>query len=279
MAVEAFAPAKINLTLHVTGRRADGYHLLDSLVAFCDVGDVIGVRSAPELSMQVTGPRSDGVPTDASNLVLRAAELMRRKGQGAEITLEKHLPAAAGIGGGSSDAAATLRALSQLWNADLPEPAELLSLGADVPVCMAPGSWRMEGIGENLSPAPDLPPCEILLVNPGVSVSTPAVFRALTSPQNAPMPKELPRWNTAEDLAQWLSSQRNDLQLPAVEQHPVIATVLEELRRSGALLAAMSGSGATCFGLFPVGSAQARLARERLRNVYPNWWAALGRVI
>lgn len=279
MAVEAFAPAKINLTLHVTGRRADGYHLLDSLAAFCDVGDALRVSPAQALSLQVTGPRAEGVPTDGTNLVLRAAELMRPASTGAAITLEKHLPAAAGIGGGSSDAAAALRALSELWGTDLPGQAELLSLGADVPVCMTPGSWRMEGIGEALSPVPNLPSCDILLVNPGVSVSTPVVFRSLSSRENAPMPRDLPDWNGAADLARWLAGQRNDLQAPAIAQQPVIGTVLEALEASGALFSAMSGSGATCFALFQPGRRQAQLAAERLRVSYPGWWVAPGQLL
>lgn len=279
MAVEAFAPAKINLTLHVTGRRADGYHLLDSLVAFCDVGDVIRVRSAPDLSLQVTGPKAAGVPTDGANLVLQAAQLMRPEGQGAEIVLEKHLPAAAGIGGGSSDAAAALRALSEHWGTELPASSDLLSLGADVPVCMDPGSWRMEGIGETLSRVSALPQCEILLVNPGVSVSTPAVFRSLTSPVNAPMPGELPHWKTAAELSHWLGGQRNDLQAPAIALQPVIGSVLEVLEATGALFWAMSGSGATCFALFLPKSGEARRASEAIRAAQPEWWAAAGRLL
>ncbi len=279
MAVEAFAPAKINLTLHVTGRRTDGYHLLDSLVAFCDVGDVIRVRPSPELTLRVTGPKAEGVPTDGCNLVMRAAELMRQGGQGADITLEKHLPAAAGIGGGSSDAAAALRAVSELWSAELPGQVDLLSLGADVPVCMDPGSWRMEGIGETLSRVPALPKCEILLVNPGVSVPTPAVFRSLTSRENAPMPRSLPYWKTAADLAHWLAGQRNDLQAPAVALEPVIGTVLERLKATGALFCAMSGSGATCFALFPPSSGDAKRAMEDIRSAYPDWWASSGTLL
>lgn len=279
MAVEAFAPAKINLTLHVTGQRADGYHLLDSLVGFCDIGDVIRIRPAEDLSLKVTGPRAAGVPTDGTNLVARAAELLRSAGQGAEITLEKHLPAAAGIGGGSSDAAASLRALAQFWGVDLPSEDRLLALGADVPVCMAPGAWRMQGVGEKLTPLPALPACDILLVNPGVSLSTPAVFGALTSRRNESMPEHLPTWASAAELSDWLAGQRNDLQAPAVAAAQVIGTVLEALRASGALYAAMSGSGATCFALFAPGSAQTQKAAETLRAAHPQWWVSAGALL
>ncbi|MEO3478392.1 4-(cytidine 5'-diphospho)-2-C-methyl-D-erythritol kinase [Phaeobacter sp. CAU 1743] len=279
MAVEAFAPAKINLTLHVTGQRADGYHLLDSLVAFCDVGDQVRVRPAEDLSLHVTGPRAAGVPTDGSNLVLRAAEVLKPAGPGAEITLEKHLPAAAGIGGGSSDAAATLRALSQLWDVELPGESDLLSLGADVPVCIAPGAWRMAGIGEDLTPLPPLPPCDILLVNPGVAVSTPVVFRGLVCRQNPAMPQDLPVWGDAVELSEWLAGQRNDLQAPAVAAAPVIGEVLDALRGSGALFSAMSGSGATCFALFEPDEEQAQNAAEDIRAKHPDWWVASGRLL
>ncbi len=279
MVAEAFAPAKINLTLHVTGQRADGYHLLDSLVAFCDVGDVIRVRPAKDLSLTVTGPRAAGVPGDGSNLVLRAAQLLRSAGRGADICLEKHLPAAAGIGGGSSDAAASLRALAQLWGVDLPSEDRLLALGADVPVCMVPGAWRMQGVGEKLTRLPALPACDILLVNPGVSLSTPTVFGGLTSRRNAPMPEHLPRWASAAELCDWLAGQRNDLQEPAVAAAPEIGTVLEALRSSGALYAAMSGSGATCFALFEPGSAQTQKAAEALGAAHPQWWVAAGALL
>ncbi len=182
MAIEAFAPAKVNLALHVTGRRSDGYHLLDSVVVFADVGDQLRIDAAEELSLSVTGPFADGVPTDASNLVLRAAALMAPSGQGARIALEKHLPHAGGIGGGSSDAAATIKSLARLWEAVLPDAASVLKLGADVPVCLkAPAPQRMQGIGEELTPLPVLPECCVVLVNPGISVPTAQVFSRLAS--------------------------------------------------------------------------------------------------
>ncbi|WP_273524913.1 4-(cytidine 5'-diphospho)-2-C-methyl-D-erythritol kinase, partial [Rhodosalinus sediminis] len=167
---EARAPAKVNLALHVTGRRADGYHTLDSLVVFADAADVVRVRPAETPSLRVTGPRAEGVPTDASNLVMRAAAAM---GVAAAIELEKHLPAAGGIGGGSSDAAATLRALAAMTGRA--PPADLAALGADVPVCMAPGPARMRGIGEVVEPLAALPALDAVLVNPGVAVPTPQV--------------------------------------------------------------------------------------------------------
>lgn len=259
------ARAKINLTLHVTGQRADGYHLLDSLVCFADVGDGISAAPSRTLSLEVGGPLAARVPTDDGNLVLRAAKLFGA-GKGAHITLDKHLPHAAGIGGGSADAAATLLALAELWDMDLPEG--VLSLGADVPVCLSPMALRMEGIGETLSPIPPLPPLFAVLVNPGVEVPTPAVFKALSRKDNAPM-SSLPGWSDAASFAAWCAAQRNDLQAPAISIAPVIQNVLDAL--SGSLLARMSGSGATCFGLCASKAQAVRIAAQ-IKSDHPDWW-------
>lgn len=263
-AIEVFAPAKINLALHVTGQRADGYHLLDSLVVFADVGDRLTVRPVGGPSLSVSGPMSSGVPTDGRNLVLRAAAAM---GVPATITLEKHLPAAAGIGGGSSDAAAVMRALAGT-GAPLPDAPE--ALGADVPVCLFGRPARMSGIGERIQPADGLPPLPAVLVNPGVSVSTPEVFRALKRRDGAPMPA-IPGFADVGAYADWLAAQRNDLEAPAVALAPVIGAALDALDACGALLARMSGSGATCFGLFASDRA-ARRAADRISASEPGWW-------
>ncbi|MGR3814081.1 MAG: 4-(cytidine 5'-diphospho)-2-C-methyl-D-erythritol kinase [Cognatishimia activa] len=274
--VTAFAPAKINLTLHVTGRREDGYHLLDSLVAFADIGDEIEARAASEMSLSVSGPMSEGVPSDSRNLMLKAAKLFDPSGKAA-LYLTKHLPAASGIGGGSSDAAATLRALAELWDLPLPQTEDVLPLGADLPVCLYPTSQRMSGIGEKLERLPALPPCDILLVNPGVEVATPGIFKALTSRDNAPMTDVLPNWRSAEDLAAWLHTQRNDLEPPACGLAPEISDALSALEATNPLIARMSGSGATCFALFPAGSAEADTACGAIQQAHPNWWVKSGR--
>ena len=274
-ATDGFAPAKINLTLHVTGQRPDGYHLLDSLVAFADIGDTVSASVAPGLSLSVTGPMAEGVPTDDSNLVLRAARLLA-PGRGAALVLDKRLPAASGIGGGSSDAAAALRVLAPLWGVALPPAADLLPLGADVPVCLDPRPVRMQGIGERLSAAPALPHCEIVLVNPRQPVPTPQVFRALTRGDNPAMPGTLPRWRDLAALAEWLRAQRNDLEPAAIAVQPAIAEVLEAMRGTAPLIARMSGSGATCFALYASGAAQ---AAQALRAARPDWWVASGRLL
>ena len=256
---EAFAPAKINLTLHVTGQRGDGYHLLDSLVMFADVGDRLRLTPGPELSISVTGPFATGVPTDARNLVWRAATLAGWTGH---IALDKALPHGAGIGGGSSDAAAVLRALGFRGDA--------LSLGADVPVCQRGAATLMSGIGERLAPVPGLPPLPAVLVNPGVHVPTPQVFAALARKDNPPM-AALPDGGPGVWL-DWLRAQRNDLEAPAIALAPQISGVLAALAECpGLALARMSGSGATCFGLF-ADAESADAAARSISGQHPGWW-------
>ena len=266
--INDFAPAKINLTLHVLGQRPDGYHVLDSLVVFADLGDRITVTEQGDLSLTVDGPFADGVPTDDSNLVLRAARLLDPV-RGAAIQLHKELPSAAGIGGGSSDAAATLRALGEMWG--MPLPGNAMTLGADVPMCLDPRAARISGAGEGRMPVEGLPAMPAVLVNPRVGVPTPAVFKGLATKENAPMPDAIPEFAAVEDAAAWLSEQRNDLYTPASQIAPVIADVLTSL--DDALLARMSGSGATCFGLYPTVAA-AQEAALRISQSNPDWWAA-----
>jgi 4-diphosphocytidyl-2-C-methyl-D-erythritol kinase len=267
-AAEAFAPAKINLTLHVTGQLSDGYHLLDSLVAFADCGDRVRVRAADHLGLRVTGPKAADVPTDESNLVLRAARLAGITR--AEITLEKHLPAAAGIGGGSADAAATLRALQSGFGVAVPAMQDVLSLGADVPVCLLSQSLRMRGIGEDITPLGSFPALPAVLINPGQPVQTSAVFRRLSDKQGTPMP-DIPGFVGVRDCVDWLARQRNDLEIPAIGICPEIGECLTALRGQEVQLARMSGSGATCFGLFET-IRSAEFASRMLSEAHPDWW-------
>lgn len=270
MTVEAFAPAKVNLTLHVTGVRTDGYHLLDSLVVFAGVGDRITARRDHALSLEIEGPMAAGLDAGDDNLVLRAARLLGP--EGAALRLTKNLPVASGVGGGSSDAAATLRALAQLWRRALPASALTAALGADVPVCLEARSRRMVGIGDQLLEVPPLPPCWLVLVNPGVAVPTAQVFRALSRKDGCPMPAALPVWQDAAGLADFLKLQRNDLEPAARAIAPAISEVLEALNDSaGCLIARMSGSGATCFGLFS-GEGPAQKAADRIRKQARGWW-------
>lgn len=269
MPTEVFAPAKINLTLHVTGRRADGYHLLDSLVVFADVGDLVRVALAPRMSLSVSGPTAAGVPMDAGNLCWQAAEAF---GVSAAIDLEKTLPTAAGIGSGSSDAAAVLRGLAQLTGRERDDAgaADPLALGADVPVCLLGRAARMRGIGEDVRPVA-LPALHAVLANPAVAVPTGQVFARLVTADNPAM-SDWPPPEDAAALIGWLAAQRNDLQPAAISTAPSIARVLRALDAlPGARLARMSGSGATCFALFD-DAAAARSAAQALAAANPRWW-------
>ncbi|RYI29848.1 MAG: 4-(cytidine 5'-diphospho)-2-C-methyl-D-erythritol kinase [Acetobacteraceae bacterium] len=282
MATEAAneaAPAKLNLCLHVTGRREDGYHLLDSLVVFADVGDRVSATAGRGLSLQVTGPEGHGLDTGPDNLVLRAARAMGVTD--ATLTLEKHLPVASGIGGGSADAAATLRMLSRLSGRPIPSAAEVLKLGADVPVCLGARPARMTGIGEVLEPLPVLPPLWCVLVNPRVAVPTPQVFAALTVRDNPSLP-DVPSdaLTSATALAAWLQvNSRNDLVPAARKVAPILGKVEAALAATAdCLLARMSGSGATHFGLYATPDA-ARSAKTSLSVRHPDWWVAQGRIL
>lgn len=266
------APAKVNLTLHVTGRRADGYHLLDSLVVFPRLGDVIEAEPARGMSLTLGGPFGQDLDAGGDNLVLRAAALLRRQGQGAALRLIKSLPVASGIGGGSSDAAATLRLLSRLWRGPPPQAQAVLALGADVPACLGAVSCRMRGIGERIVAA-SLPPFWIVLANPGAPLSTEAVFRGLDGRFGAAMP-ELPLLRSCAELCRFVAAQRNDLEPAAVAVAPAVAETLAALgAQPGCGAARMSGSGATCFGVFPAETA-ALAASAALRRARPGWWVA-----
>jgi 4-diphosphocytidyl-2-C-methyl-D-erythritol kinase len=279
----AFAPAKVNLYLHVTGRRPDGYHLLDSLVAFADIGDHLTATPAARLSLEITGPEAaglDGLAAD-DNLVLRAARRLAAAAgveTGAALRLGKHLPVAAGIGGGSSDAAAALKLLTRLWQ--LPFDRRLLlrlgaELGADVPACLLARPVWVGGIGERLAPAPPLPRAGILLSNPRHPLATAAVFAARRGRFSAPARFTRVPW-TAAGLALQLAERGNGLTKAAISLVPEIADLLGELTRlPGALLARMSGSGATCFALFPDRGAAIRAAAI-LAARRPRWWCAAG---
>ncbi len=280
------APAKLNLYLHVTGRRADGYHLLDSLVAFADIGDRVAAALAPRLSLAMTGPFASSLAGEAveKNLVWRAAETLAAKlgrASDAALSLEKNLPVASGIGGGSSDAAAALKALVDLWHAPLHETALrdlAATLGADVPVCVLAHASYFGGIGGDIVDAPKLPPVAVVLVNPGVALPTASVFRARTGAFSTPA-----RFSTAPasaaELAALLVQRRNDLTDAAIGLVPAVGDVLTKLSaQPGALIARMSGSGATCFALFETATA-AEAAVATLRLAEPRWWVAAGKLL
>lgn len=271
------APAKINLYLHVTGKRPDGYHLLDSLVVFANTGDRLEAASADTMTLDYLGPFADDLPEPESNLVMRAArELAQHFGitRGAHLTLFKNLPVASGIGGGSADAAAALRALIRLWHLD-PEDGRIgklaLSLGADVPVCLMTRPAVIRGIGEDLQLLTSFPELPLVLINPGTAVSTPAVFKARSGNFSTAFdwPGDVPDPDGVVDA---LAQTGNDLQAPAISQAPAIGSVLEVLgEQRGIRLQRMSGSGATCFGIFESEEA-AHAAAHEITALHPDWW-------
>lgn len=271
------APAKINLALHITGRRDDGYHLLDTLVVFADFGDRISVaRSSADL-FRITGPYGHSIPADASNLVLKARDRLRTEFPGqafpVSIELEKHLPIASGIGGGSSDAASTLKALVSLWGISI-DPADLdnigLALGADLPMCLQGRPLIARGIGEKLQKVTAIPRLPMVLVNNGAAVSTPQVFGALKKRNNPGLPA-VPSFGSINDVCAYLEQTENHLYTATVELLPIIGDTMDALCSTSPRLARMSGSGATCFAIYDTDEA-ASAAASQLRNAYPLWF-------
>ncbi|WP_273187782.1 4-(cytidine 5'-diphospho)-2-C-methyl-D-erythritol kinase [Hyphomonas adhaerens] len=280
----ALAPAKVNLFLHVGPVQPNGRHPLDSLVMFAGeaAADRLSVMTSDDLSMTLTGPgmtNPDHIGPVDDNLVLRAARALQAETgstQGAAFTLEKHLPIAAGIGGGSADAAAALRLLTDLWGTETAAAHKIApALGGDVPVALQGHAALMQGEGERIRRAPDLPRVPALLVNPGLACPTGPVFRAYDEAGGGAGFREfgaVPPFERVWDLVHWLGNQRNDLQAPAIAAVPEIAGVLDTLQAlPDVLLARMSGSGATCFALFDTEDA-ARRAEAQLSADRPDWW-------
>ena len=269
--------AKINLALHVRARRADGYHALETLFAFADDGDRLTAAPADTLTLAVEGPFGRALAAEPDNLVLRAARgLARRHGvtAGAALRLDKRLPVAAGLGGGSADAAAALRLLGRLWGIDDAAGLRAIAaeLGADVPACLHSRTMRGEGRGDALAPVADggLAGMALLLVNPGVPLATGPVFRGWDGQDRGPL-------EGGDPLAAALAG-RNDLEPPAVALVPAIGAVLARLAAcDGVVLARMSGSGATCFALFESVAARDRAAAAVAAG-QPGWWCLAARL-
>lgn len=274
--IQSFAPAKINLYLHVTGRRPDGYHELDSLVLFIDVGDHLWAEPDHDVSLALEGPFAQGLGSNRDNLVIKAAKAFQSSAVcgGAKFKLRKNLPLASGIGGGSTDAAAAFRLMDRLYPNRMNRNALMrlaLTLGADLPVCLSARPTIMQGIGEHLLPAPLLPEMYLVLINPGIALSTADVFRAYSGAYSKAVLWDRSPSNL-HDFTLMLRQTRNDLESPARFLAPIIASPLAALEaQPGCLLARMSGSGATCFGLFP-NRFQADRAEAVLRRNAPDWW-------
>jgi len=304
ISVSVFAPAKINLFLHVGERRDDGYHALESLIAFAEVGDRLTLLRAREISLSIGGRFGGALSSGPDNLVIKAAHALLtsppsgersrvaspRAGEGAmlppaqigaAITLEKNLPVASGIGGGSADAAAALRGLNALWNLRYSE-GELLNiaeqLGSDVPACLLSRPCWMEGRGERVTPLAPLPQFPLILINPGVMVPTGPVFGSLNARTGLGAKAPIGEIKSVWDLVGYLDGAVNDLEAPASRLAPDIEDALSALdREPGCVLAQMSGSGATCFGLFDQ-QQFAIGAAERIAQDHPEWWVKLTRI-
>jgi 4-diphosphocytidyl-2-C-methyl-D-erythritol kinase len=271
--MEEVARAKINLALHVRGREPDGYHRLETLFAFAEEGDLLSVSPAQELGLRVTGPFAVDLSAGEDNLVLRAAHALRDRYDvetGAALLLDKRLPVASGIGGGSADAAAALRLLNRFWGIFAEEDALLelaRPLGADVPACVLSRSCLGTGRGDELAPylGADMAGVPLLLVNPGAAVSTADIFRRWEGRDGGPLPADPAHGH-------------NDLEAPAIAAQPIIAEVIRELAASpGATLVRMSGSGATCFALFESQAAR-DAAQHRIAAARPGWWLLASRL-
>jgi 4-diphosphocytidyl-2-C-methyl-D-erythritol kinase len=279
----ASAPAKVNLTLRVIGRRADGYHDIESVVAFADLCDRLSLTPTDKLTLAVVGPGAGRTGTDVENLVLKAARALAARVAGIKLgafRLEKNIPVAAGLGGGSADAAAALRLLAEA-NSLAADDSRLVeaagATGADVPVCLDLRPRLMRGIGDILSAALPLPRLSAVLANPGVALPTKLVFSRWMPSVDPAQPVDsaaLTRMQNEEQLLDWLAGQPNDLEAPAIALAPAIADVLAALRvLPGCRLARMSGSGATCFALFS-SAADSASAAKTLRAKFPQWWIA-----
>lgn len=282
--VVVHAPAKINLWLHVVGRRSDGFHLLESLIAFADLADQLELTLDEPLSLEVEGPFAEGLRDEPDNLVLRAARGLARladRPPNVRIRLRKNLPVAAGVGGGSADAAATIRGLCALWGftPSRPDRDKLAAeLGADVPICLDGRAAFVSGVGERIEPIQPLPRSPMVLVNPRRAMSTGAVFGALAGRFSQPRAQggrfrfDEPEPDTTETLVSAMNEWDNDLSGPARRLDPAVNAVLEALESSpNCLISRMSGSGATCFGIYQSDSA-ATAAAENLSRAYPEWW-------
>lgn len=261
----------------MTGQRDDGYHLLDSLVVFADYGDdltvsIVNGRADGDHRLTIQGPFADGLAVEPDNLVLRAARLFETPLPALDVTLVKNLPVASGIGGGSSDAATTISLISKICGITRPSDAALLTLGADVPVCHRGEPVRMRGIGEDLSAVPPLPDLAMVLINPGVGVSTPAVFKGLERKDNPAFSVPETGWPSTDAFIAWLHGTRNDLEAPARTITPEVERCLSVLgTHQSALFSRMSGSGATCFALFRT-LEDANKAADEIRAAFPDWW-------
>ena len=274
--LQALSRVKVNLYLHIIGKRADGYHNLDSLVAFPEIGDEILVSPSNSINLKITG-KSKKELNEKENLILKAIKLLKNRKMGADIHLIKDTPISAGLGGGSSNAAVTLKLLSKLWNVPLPPINELVLLGADIPVCMDWRLQRMQGIGEKNSFVVSPVSLWIVLLNNGDKIPTSTVFQSVTQNEFSGL-VNIPRLNEKNIFINFLKSTGNDLEKAAIKNFPIINDLINSLNlTSGCLVARMSGSGSTCFGLYEK-KHEAEKAKKHLFNKFPNAWIKVAKI-
>ena len=274
--LQALSRVKVNLYLHILGKRADGYHNLDSLVAFPEIGDEILVSPSNRINLKITG-KSKKELNEKENLILKAIKLLKNRKMGADIHLIKDTPISAGLGGGSSNAAVSLKLLSKLWNVPLPSINELVLLGADIPVCMDWRLQRMQGIGEKNSFVASPDSLWIVLLNNGDRVPTSTVFQSVTQNEFTGL-VNVPRLNEKNILIKFLKSTVNDLEKAAIKNFPIINDLINNLNlTSGCLVARMSGSGSTCFGLYEKKD-EAEKAKKHLLNKFPKAWIKVAKI-
>ena len=275
MKINSFAAAKVNLALHVRGLKSNGYHELDSLVTFANIGDIIEVRPSNELKLTIEGPFADNVPKDADNIVVKAAKFLSPDGK-AHINLIKNLPVEAGLGGGSADAAATLRSLSKLWNIQIPKTPEVL--GADVPICLLKETAIVQGIGEKITPVSIPSNLHIVLIKPNIGLSTAKVFNSLKNKHNEKM-CTFKGTDSIEEFANYLNKLRNDLLQTSITIVPLLRDIINFLNvQNGNYYTQMSGSGTTCFGLFD-DEVSAMRALSQAKIKFPNMWCKMVKLI
>ena len=275
MKINSFAAAKVNLALHVRGLKSNGYHELHSLVTFANIGDIIEVRPSNELKLTIEGPFADNVPKDTDNIVIKAAKFLLPDGK-AHINLIKNLPVEAGLGGGSADAAATLRSLSKLWNIPIPKTPEVL--GADVPICLLKETAIVQGIGEKITPVSIPSNLHIVLIKPNIGLSTAKVFNNLKNKHNEKM-CTFKGTDSIEEFANYLNKLRNDLLQTSITIVPLLRDIINFLNvQKGNYYTQMSGSGTTCFGLFD-DEVSAMRALSQAKIKFPNMWCKMVKLI
>ena len=278
-AIAGVANAKINLSLHVTGKLPNGFHEIDSLVVFTGFGDTLELEPAESFSLSTRGPYSKALPQPSENIILSALRLLEERGTCFRVNLEKSIPVSAGLGGGSVNAALALRLASDYLKCPLPtDIRKITSIGSDLPVCLTGKPSMVSGLGEKITVLDSFPEFPLLLVNPNKPVQTQDVYKGLTKVNNSSQ-TPFPALGSKNDIISWIRDQRNDLEPPALQLCPEIKDILSRLQdQEGCLVARMSGSGGTCFGIFQTAE-QVSVAAKTIKQLEPGWWIQPTRIL